>query len=67
MLFGTNLLLKVIHHGTHGRARGLFDKDGVKDETRTFNLLMPSVVMRAREEVRTGHSVSLNWGLDRLN
>jgi hypothetical protein len=51
----------------HGCAWGLFDRDGKKDEIGTFNLLTPSVVMRAREEIKTGTSISLNWGLDRLN
>ncbi len=52
---------------SHGCAWGLFDKDGVKDELGTLNLLTPAVVMRAREEIQTGRSVALNWGLDRLS
>lgn len=52
---------------SHGCAWGLFDKDGKKDELGTLNLLTPEVVMRAREEIKTGKSVALNWGLDRLS
>lgn len=43
----------------HGVAWGLFDKDGVKDEVRTLNLLTPKVVLNANEEVKTGRSISL--------
>lgn len=52
---------------SHGCAWGLFDKDGVKDELGTLNLLTPEVVLKAREEIQTGRSVALNWGLDRLS
>ncbi|CAK7235151.1 hypothetical protein SCUCBS95973_009172 [Sporothrix curviconia] len=51
----------------HGCAWGLFDKDGVKDELGTLNLLTPEVVVKAREEIQTGRSVALNWGLNRLS
>ncbi|KFH43981.1 hypothetical protein ACRE_052300 [Hapsidospora chrysogenum ATCC 11550] len=50
-----------------GFAWGLFDKDGVKDQLGTINLLTPEVVVRAREEIQTGKSVALNWGLNRLS
>ncbi|OAA63601.1 hypothetical protein SPI_03764 [Niveomyces insectorum RCEF 264] len=49
-----------------GCAWGLFDKDGVKDELGTLNLLTPAVVLQARAEIQTGRSVALNWGLNKL-
>lgn len=53
--------------GRHGFAWGLFDKDGVKDQIGTLNLLTPETVMRAKDEIKTGNSVALNWGLDKLS
>lgn len=48
-------------------AWGLFDKDGKKDQTGTLNLLTPARVLNAaRSEIRTGDSVSLNWGLENV-
>jgi hypothetical protein len=41
----------------HGVAWGLFDKDGVKDEVGTLNLLTNEVVLRAKEEIVTGKSI----------
>jgi hypothetical protein len=52
-------------HNSHGMAWGLFDKDGVRDEIGTINLLTPEVVVKAREEIQTGKSISLNWGLEK--
>ncbi|KAK5095700.1 hypothetical protein LTR70_003369 [Exophiala xenobiotica] len=46
---------------------GLFDKDGVKDEVGTVNLLTPEVVAEAAKEVKLGKSVSLNWGLEKMH
>lgn len=43
----------------HGCAWGLFDKDGEKDQLGTLNLLTPKKVQRAREEIKSGISVSL--------
>lgn len=43
----------------HGCAWGLFDKDGVKDQLGTLNLLTPKKVLRAKEEIQAGVSVSL--------
>ncbi|KXJ87544.1 hypothetical protein Micbo1qcDRAFT_215975 [Microdochium bolleyi] len=51
----------------HGFAWGLFDKDGVRDELGTLNLLTPDTVLAAKDEIRTGKSVALNWGLDKLS
>ncbi|KAH0836939.1 hypothetical protein FOPE_04729 [Fonsecaea pedrosoi] len=50
----------------HGCAWGLFDKDGVKDELGTLNLLTPKKVLRAKEEIQAGVSVSLNWPLENI-
>lgn len=43
----------------HGVAWGLFDKDGVKDEVGTLNLLTPEVVLEAKKEIKIGKSVVL--------
>jgi hypothetical protein len=43
----------------HGTAWGLFDKDGVRDEVGTLNLLTPETVVNARSEIQTGKSVVL--------
>lgn len=45
---------------------GLFDRDGVKDELGTINILTPEVVAEAAKEIQTGCSVSLNWGLEHM-
>lgn len=45
---------------------GLFDKNGVKDEIGTINLLTPEVVAEAAREIQTGNSVALNWGLEQM-
>jgi hypothetical protein len=45
----------------------VFDREGVKDEIGTLNLLTPDVVQNAAKEVRTGMSVSLNWGLEKIH
>lgn len=60
-----DLVLGLIRY-RHGFAWGLFDKDDVKDELGTLNLLTPEVVLKAKEEITTGKSVALNWGLDKL-
>lgn len=44
-----------------GCAWGVFDKGGKKDVLGTLNLLTPSVVRAAAQEVKEGISVSLNW------
>ena len=45
---------------------GIFDEDGLKDEIGALNLLTPSVVLEAAKEIKTGKSVSLNWGLENM-
>jgi hypothetical protein len=47
----------------HGCAWGLFDKNGVRDEVGTLNLLTPSTVVKAKEEVQSGKSVVLKYGM----
>lgn len=44
---------------SHGTAWGLFDKDGVRDEVGTLNLLTPDVVVEAGKEIKSGKSVVL--------
>lgn len=43
----------------HGCAWGLWDKDGVRDNVGSLNLLTPEVVQKAREEIKSGVTVSL--------
>ncbi|KAI9690533.1 MAG: hypothetical protein M1822_009496 [Bathelium mastoideum] len=50
----------------HGCAWGIFDKDGKRDNLGTLNYLTPEVVLRAREEIQKGISVSLNLPLQDL-
>ncbi|PSN66454.1 hypothetical protein BS50DRAFT_677653 [Corynespora cassiicola Philippines] len=42
---------------------GFFDKDGVKDEVGSINLLTPSVVQAASREIQSGDHVQLDWPL----
>ncbi|KKP01034.1 hypothetical protein THAR02_06856 [Trichoderma harzianum] len=51
----------------HGCAWGLFDRNNVKDEVGTINLLQPSTIVNASKEIKTGKSVILNWPLDRVH
>lgn len=57
----------------HGTAWGLFDTPATastlakKDSLGTLNLLTPDVVQAAASEIKTGKSVSLNWGLENLS
>lgn len=50
----------------HGCAWGLWDVQGKRDNLGTLNLLTPEVVLHAKDEIRTGESVSVNWPIDRL-
>ncbi|KAI6784013.1 uncharacterized protein J7T54_004559 [Emericellopsis cladophorae] len=59
--------LPAVPGARHGFAWGVFDKDGVKDEIGTLNILTEQVVLQAKEEIRVGRSVALNWGLDKLS
>ncbi|KAK7921306.1 hypothetical protein PG985_009328 [Apiospora marii] len=45
---------------------GFYDKDGVKDEIGSVNLLTPDVVKEASREVQTGRHVQLDWPLESI-
>jgi hypothetical protein len=51
----------------HGCAWGIFDKDGQRDNLGTLNLLTPEAVLAAKEEIKIGQSVSVNWQLNKVN
>lgn len=42
-----------------GCAWGIWDADGVKDQIGSLNLLTPENILKAKEEIQTGVSVSL--------
>jgi hypothetical protein len=42
-----------------GCAWGLFDKDGVRDQIGTLNLLTPEIILKSKEEILHGDSVCL--------
>lgn len=43
---------------------GLWDRPGHRDELGTLNLLTPSTVLAAKEEIQHGISVAVNWSLN---
>ncbi|KAF2004324.1 hypothetical protein P154DRAFT_485524 [Amniculicola lignicola CBS 123094] len=45
---------------------GFFDKDGKKDECGMLNVLTPSLVLSARNEIQTGTHIQLDWPLHNL-
>ncbi|KAK8077252.1 hypothetical protein PG996_003422 [Apiospora saccharicola] len=45
---------------------GFYDKDGVKDEIGSVNLLTPEVVKEAGREIQTGRHVQLDWPLESI-
>lgn len=48
-------------------AWGLFDKNDQVDQVGTLNLLTPEVVLAAaKSEIKSGESVSLNWGMENV-
>lgn len=51
----------------HGCAWGLFNKDGKRDNLGTLNLLTPEVVLAAKDEIKVGVSVSVNWQLNKVH
>lgn len=51
----------------HGCAWGLFDKDGKRDNLGALNLLTPEIVLAAKDEIKSGQSVSVNWQVSRLS
>jgi len=48
----------------HGCTWGLWDSKGHRDEMGTLNLLTPSTILAAKEEIQYGLSVAINWSLD---
>lgn len=48
----------------HGCTWGLWDTPTHRDELGTLNLLTPSVVCEARNEIQSGIRVAINWSLD---
>ncbi|KAF5004443.1 hypothetical protein FDECE_9081 [Fusarium decemcellulare] len=50
----------------HGCAWGLWGKKGQVDQVGSLNLLTPDNVIKAKQEIQTGVSVSLNWPLERI-
>lgn len=48
----------------HGCTWGLWDKDDHQDELGTLNLLTPSTVLAAKEEIQYGRSIAINWSLN---
>ncbi|KAK8087179.1 hypothetical protein PG994_002153, partial [Apiospora phragmitis] len=51
---------------TQGCLWGFYDKDGVKDEVGSVNLLTPDVVKEASREIQTGQHVQLDWPLESI-
>lgn len=50
-----------------GCAWGVFDQDGKRDNLGTLNLLTPQVVLAAKDEIKAGISVSVNWPLNKVH
>jgi len=51
----------------HGCAWGQFDQPGQgRDQLGTLNLLTPQVVLEAKNEIKDGDSVALNWGMENI-
>ncbi|KEF63826.1 uncharacterized protein A1O9_01804 [Exophiala aquamarina CBS 119918] len=48
----------------HGCTWGLWDRKGHQDELGTLNLLTPSTILAAKDEIQYGRSVAINWSLD---
>ncbi|KAK4938725.1 hypothetical protein LTR10_020908 [Elasticomyces elasticus] len=48
-----------------GCAWGVWDRDGVRDELGTLNLLTPDIIANAAKQVKHGISISLNWSLEK--
>lgn len=48
----------------HGCTWGLWDRKGHRDELGTLNLLTPSTILTAKEEIQYGRSIAINWSLD---
>ncbi|KAL4805230.1 putative cyclase-domain-containing protein [Aspergillus unguis] len=50
----------------HGYAWGLWDRNGERDQLGSLNMLTPTKVLAAKEEIQRGISVSLNWPLENI-
>lgn len=48
----------------HGCLWGFWDKNGVKDNVGTLNLLTPEVLIKARDEIVYGERVQIDWPLN---
>lgn len=48
----------------HGCTWGLWDRADRKDELGTLNLLTPATILAAKDEIRHGINVAINWSLD---
>ncbi|OJJ45224.1 hypothetical protein ASPZODRAFT_152926 [Penicilliopsis zonata CBS 506.65] len=57
---------KAIPGTPQGCLWGFYDRDG-KDEVGSINLLTPEVVLAAKEEIKTGRHVQLDWPLNALS
>ena len=56
-----------VHDLPQGCAWGVFDQDGKRDNLGTLNLLTPEVVLAAKDEIKAGISVSVNWPLNKVH
>jgi len=48
----------------HGCTWGLWDRQDHPDQLGTLNLLTPSTILAARDEIQYGINVAINWSLD---
>lgn len=55
--------LPAVPNQPQGCTWGFWDRDGLKDELGTLNLLTPEVIQQASREIRTGKHVQLDWEL----
>ncbi|KAK8025476.1 hypothetical protein PG990_003299 [Apiospora arundinis] len=58
--------LPAVPDAPQGCLWGFYDKDGVKDEVGSINLLTPDVVKEASREIQTGRHVQLDWPLESI-
>lgn len=56
--------LPVVPNMPHGCTWGMWDREGHPDELGTLNLLTPSTILAAKDEIQYGRSVAINWSLD---
>ncbi|KAL7953712.1 putative cyclase domain-containing protein [Trichoderma compactum] len=58
--------LPEVPHCPKGCVWGFYDRDGVKDQVGSLNLLTTAVVKAASSEIETGRHVQLDWPLEAL-